>query len=773
MNQTILSIFLFLAYFFKVSAGEPAIGHWRDHLNYSQAFAVAEGGGKVYCAAQLSLFSYDKADGSIQRLSKINGLSDIGFETIAYNKKSEALLIVYSNSNLDILKGNRIINLADIRRSNVLGDKRIYGVTFKEDLAYLATGFGIVVVDMSKEEIKDTYYYRKAGSIKTNKVIVDNTYLYAATDSGIFQAKLNSPNLSDFNSWSKRIDLPDTSASYKSMALLNDSILVIVKASTTFNNDSIFYFKDNNWQYFDKGDNHTVYSIETHKNLLLITNYNGSAVFNLDGQREFFISDYYTDIQVNPKHMIRDEQDIYWIADFGQGLIRVKDNEDFSLIKPKGPASNNINHLAASKNDVWIAAGSRSDSWASTYSVDDISILSDQEWNILPPFALDGNKVFDVLNITVNPQNSKQVFASTWSKGLLEITNQSISNVYSSENSTLENLYLDPNFYKVNISSSAYDKDNNIWVTNWGAYKPLSVKKADGTWKSFEIPGKVVGDFIGQVIISQSNHKWIVYPRGGGILVYDDNNTIDDPSDDRTVTLTAETGKGGLPSNSINSIASDHDGKIWVGTENGVAVFFNPEAVFGEGNFDAQQIKIQQEGNIQLLLEKETVSAITIDGANRKWFGTLDGGVYLMSADGTQQIESFNINNSPLFSNSVRAITITNDGEVFFGTDRGLISYRGTASEGVTSFNKVYAYPNPVRPDYEGVIAIKGLVKDVDVKITDISGNLVYETKALGGQAIWDGKTLRGTKARSGIYLVFCSDQDGEKTIVTKILVAN
>nr|MBA3902041.1 hypothetical protein [Bacteroidota bacterium] len=668
------------------------------------------------------------------RLSKINGLSDIGFETIAYNKKAHALLIVYSNSNLDILKGDRIINLADIRRSNVLGDKRIYGVTFKEEFAYLATGFGIVIVDMNKLEVKDTYYYSSKGSIKTNKVIIDNSYIYAATDSGIYQAQINAPNLSDFNSWSKRNDLPDTLAAYKSMALLND-MLVIVKKSTTFNSDSIFYFKDNAWEYFDKWDNNTIYSIETNKDLLLITNYNGSSVWNLQGERVFFISDYYTEQSVNPKHMIRDEQDTYWIADLGQGLIRVKDNEDFSVIKPQGPISNNINHLATSKNNVWVAAGARSDSWASTFNYEDISFLSDQEWRVIHTYDLTGEKIYDVINLTVNPKNKEQVFASTWSKGLIEITDKSISNIYSSENSTLENLFLFPNDYKVHISGSAFDKNDNLWVTNWASYKPLSVKKKDGTWTSFGIPGKSIGEFIGEVIISQSNHKWIVYPRGGGILVYDDNNTIDDPSDDRTIILTTETGKGGLPSNSINSIAIDLDGKIWVGTENGVAVFFNPDAVFGDGNFDSQQIKIQQDGNVQLLLEKETVSAITIDGANRKWFGTLDGGVFLMSADGTQQIESFNVDNSPLFSNSVRTIAITDDGEIFFGTDRGLISYRGTASQGATTFNKVYAYPNPVRHDYDGVIAIKGLVKDVDVKITDISGNLVFQTTALGGQA--------------------------------------
>ena len=764
---------LFILSFVTAFADEPPIGQWRDHLNYSNAISITEGGGKVYCASKMGLFSYNKSDESLERWSKITGLSDIGFQSIAYNKSSNALLIAYSNSNIDIIKGQDIYNLADLFRSNVMGDKQIYSISFRDEFAYLATGFGIVVVDMKKTEIKGSYFYGPSGNpIKTNKVINDGTYIYAATDNGIYQAEVNSPNLADFNSWNKRSDLPDKNAAYKSMALLND-ILVIVKTGQVDNNDSVFFYRSNAWNYLNKGENNTVNSIETHNDLLLLTYYESAASFELNGSRKFFIGDYFTGISPHPNSMVADDQDIYWIADLRQGLIKAKDAGTFALIHPKGPASNNVHHLASNKNNIWVAPGGKSSSWGSLFNHDAISVLSEQDWKIIQAYHPDGGNLFDMLHISIHPKNNQQAYISSWGKGLVEITDFLITELYSLTNSTLENDFRNPNVDRITVASSAFDKENNLWVTNSAATKPLSVRRSDGSWKSFTIPGLAGNTVLGTIIVAQNNYKWITLPAGEGIVVYDDNNTLDDESDDRAVILTSTEGKGGLPSNMVLSIAEDHDGKIWIGTVEGTAVFYNPGAVFNEENFDAQQVKVEQGGNIQFLLQNQTVSSIAIDGANRKWFGTEDGGAFLMSAEGTQQIEAFNVNNSPLFSNNIISIAITDNGEVFFGTENGIVSYRSTASAGGQNYINVYAYPNPVHHDYEGLIAIRGLVKDADIKITDISGNLVYETTALGGQAVWDGRTLRGDKAHTGVYLVFCSNTDGSKTIVTKILIIN
>jgi hypothetical protein len=311
-------------------------------------------------------------------------------------------------------------------------------------------------------------------------------------------------------------------------------------------------------------------------------------------------------------------------------------------------------------------------------------------------------------------------------------------------------------------------------VTNATAPEPLSVRKAsDGTWQSFNFSSLVINPVVGDIIVDQSNRKWMVLPRGVGILVFDDNGTWA-PGDDKMKKLSATVGNGNLPSNEVECIAEDHDGEIWVGTDKGVAVFFCADQIFSSSGCEAQQIYIEQDGHTQLLLATEVVTAIAVDGANRKWIGTQNSGVYLMSADGTTQIQHFTLENSPLLSNEIRTLAINpKTGEVFFGTSDGIISYRNDATEGLEDYTNVYVFPNPVKPGYEGPIAITGLVENANVKITDISGTLVYQTKALGGQAIWYGKNFKGERSKSGVYMVFCSNEDGSKTYITKILLVN
>jgi len=306
-------------------------------------------------------------------------------------------------------------------------------------------------------------------------------------------------------------------------------------------------------------------------------------------------------------------------------------------------------------------------------------------------------------------------------------------------------------------------------VANSSATSALSMKKPNGEWVSYNLGPQASGIDLAELMIDKQNQKWL-RTRTHNLIVFNDNNTPYDPSDDQTRRLSSAAGNGALPGNFILSMATDRDGQVWLGSDKGVAVIYSPSNIFSNQNFDAQQVLIAQDGFGNNLLESEAINAIAIDGANRKWFGTDRAGVFLMSPDGTKGIAHFTEENSPLLSNSVTSITITESGEVFFGTSKGIISYRSESAPPQPTYDNLIIFPNPVRESYNGTIAIRGLVENTSVKITDVAGNIVYSTLSEGGQATWDGRNFNGNRVQTGVYLVFVTNTDGSKTTVGKIM---
>jgi len=384
-----------------------------------------------------------------------------------------------------------------------------------------------------------------------------------------------------------------------------------------------------------------------------------------------------------------------------------------------------------------------------------------------------GEAVNDVIAVAVDPEDPKHAFVGTWDDGLIEIRDRAPVQIYNAENSALGedvSAFQD----RLYVSGLDYDKDGTLWISNaWSDEKPIVARSKDGSWHAFS-PGALLNNnlLIGDILAARNGYKWIIRPRGNGLLVYDSGTSLEDTGDDQYKLLTNAEGNGGLPTADVASFAEDLDGQIWIGSGQGIAVFYTPEAIFSDGDFDAQQILIEQDGNVQILLETEVVSAIVVDGANRKWVGTQTSGVYLLSPDGREQIRHFTVDNSPLPSNTINSIALDGKtGEVFIGTDRGILSYRGEAIEGADESDCASVFPNPVRETYTGPIAITGLVRNSEVKITDVSGNLVYRTTSEGGQAIWTGNDMGGKRAATGVYLVFASDASGTFKCNTKVLL--
>lgn len=757
----------------QILAQGVGIGEWQDHLPYNNCIAVADAGDKIFCATPFSLFVVNKADNTTERLNKITGLSDIGISAISYSFEFKTLLIAYTNTNIDLVKDGKIINISDIKRKSILGNKTINKVMFIGKYAYLSCGFGIVVLDVVRQEIYDTYYIGPDGSrINVFDLTLNpaDSQFYAATETGIFRAKADA-NLAYYVSWTKDARLPAPNGKYNLITAFAGKVYANTTGKTepNFDKDTTLVYANGIWNYFDP-TNHTPKSaMRVSQGKLLICGYLYVDALDEQGNRIFRIYNYNPG-NVRPNDAQMDASQNVWIADINEGLVKNYNLYSYTKILLDGPSTANVFAMDVQGTDLWAVPGGRNVAFGNEYQLGAFYNFSDGKWSsynqLNTPFL---DSIRDVLSVAVDPRNHKHAYLGTWGNGLIEYLNGELVKIYTPKNSSLQNSLYRPGWTA--IGGMNYDSDNNLWIVNSSAPNILSVLKNNNTWKSFDLGGGANAVEISSLAIDKVGQKWLLQQREHAIMVFNDNNTLDKVSDDKVMRLTQATGNGGLIGNFIQCMAVDQDGAMWIGSDQGVAVFYNPENIFSNNNFDCQKILVKQGAYYQYLLESESVTAIAVNGDNQKWFGTDRAGVFLMSADGQEQIYHFTDENSPLLSNAITSIALNSTGDVFFGTSKGIISFKDKVKPSFSNYDSAYVYPNPVRANYSGPIAITNLVKNSDIKITDMSGTLVFKTKAAGGQAVWNGQNFDGRRANTGVYLVFISNENGSQTLVTKILL--
>ncbi len=756
-----------------IIAQDFGIGMWRDHLPYSNIIKVAKLDNKVYAASPYSMYTYDIENESTERISSVSGLSDFSISTIAVNSSQKTLIVAYENGNIDLIKDGVISNLNAILISNIVGDKKIYNIHSDGKYSYLGCGFGIVVLDLQKFEVKDTYIIgANSSQLTVYDITITNTDILAATEEGVYKADKNTPFLSDYNAWQKITSFPNYNDSYELIHSQNN-LIYIGNRIPTFSDDTVkvlnnsfveehaFYGDD----YFaiEKKDNQT----------MLVRNYKISVYQTDHTESESIYT--YAGGQLNSNHAYWDGIQ-YWIGDRENGLNSCIDNGLHRNYMIQGPFNNSCFHMAAKKNNLYVATGNVDGSaWNNQYNASGVLSYDQYNWKVFNrdyDINIDPDSSFDFIYTGIDPKDENHVVFCSFYNGIYEYQDNVFKSHYSMQNSEL-NQSLSHDAGQVKVSCAEFDSGGNIWAANSFVSNPLVLIKPDGTSKSFNIGSAGSNSVITDMLIEKNtNNIWLTV-KGKGVVVYNYNDTPEDATDDEYKLLTIAEGNGNIPSDNIHCIVEDLDGEIWIGTEKGPAVIYSPSSIFNSSsNIDASQILIEQDGSFQYLLETQSISSIVIDGANRKWFGTTAGGIFLMSPDGTVEIEAHNTSNSPIFSDNILSLAMNEEsGELYIGTDRGIIGYRGSAISPKSDYSDIYCFPNPVKPGYSGPIAISGLKENSDIKIMDASGALVYSTISYGGQAIWNGKDLYGIDVVSGVYFVMTVSEDGTSKSQTKIMI--
>ena len=734
-----------------VQAQSLRVGEWRDHLSYKYAYDVCEAGSSIYVSTDRALFEYNTADNSIERLNTLNRLSDTGVSSI--EGAENTLIVAYENGNIDLIRGNSTVNLPDIKRASLIADKRVNHINIDNNIAYLSCGFGIVVIDIVREEVKDTYFIGELG-VQTNVLSTSMAHnsIYAATNKGLYRADISHPNLANYQAWEKlsvhtqsRVDLLESF----------NGLLFVNLHGEEYNTDTLYHFDGNNWVVFEQESSNV--SLKASAQKLVLSRRFSVSVYNQDLNSTHYLSSGEFNIdKIDFNSAIFTDKDEFWIADKYNGLLH-NDGDFFESIKPAGPFLSDGGQIINFEDEILVAHGAKNENWDPNWHKSELSTLKKDDWTT-------SNTLInaDFIDVVAVNKIGPATYLASFNKGLAKMTGLNLDVIYDETNSSLQKRAIYDDW--IEIGAIQFDSEGNLWCTNSQTYEPLSVKYTNEEWESFSLGGGVAEtQDVAKLLIDKNDQKWVQL-KNNGLVVFDERR-----QGTKTRKLTNSENSGNLASNRVYSFAEDLEGEIWIGTDNGVSVFYDSNAIF-KGENASQVIVTLGEYN-SYLLEGQQINDIEIDGANRKWFATNNSGVVVTSENGTEEIHHFTSENSPLFSNKVIDIEMNDvTGEVFFATEKGIISLRSGSTLGNSDFSEVLVFPNPVKPHYDGPITIKGLITDAVVKITDISGNLIYETVALGGQAVWDGKSFDGQKAHTGVYLVFCSNQDGTISHVTKLL---
>lgn len=736
MKNLFLSVLLLCS--IQLLSNSP--GDWTAHFSYFSPQRMVQADNKIYCATTNAIFSYDLEEYSIATINKLNRLSNVNISALDYLPNANAVAVGYENGAIDILGVTSDYSISDIKNKVLYGSKAINKIIEKDDLLYIASDAGIIVYNYARKEVKESYIISKdAVTLEVKNVFFLNDSIFAHTQQGIYAA-LQSLSIVQPDSWNKVNELNDI----YSMVQIDSVFYVSRKVDSVYKvspmNDTTYVYYEGESPCKLKVIDRNLFQITPHECKV----YRGGKFLlkNIDESFNFRV--------INDALLINDEM---WLSYSGGGLVRETDG---SPIIPMGPNDDYTNEVEVLNGKLYFANGrinSYDFGWVNTF---------DGRW---------GNyQSWDMKDFSTLAVDSKgNYYCGSYVDGLGLFDNKfNFVSLFDTVNSPVTNL----------VFNAKVDRKNVLWVGSSNSEASLAAYDSE-SWQTFPF-STLGGVTVKDIYADLQNQLWlsIYFNSAANIIVYDYGKTISDTSDDSFVSMSLVDQDGDVFGNQVNCFVQDKDGDMWIGTNNGPAVYSNPDRVQSASSHYFSRIKIdsedsEEEDGVNRLLDGRNITAIAVDAANRKWIGTEGSGVYLVSENGQEQIYNFNEDNY-LPSNYIKAIGIFEQtGEVFFATDKGIVTFHGDATAPVDEYTELEIYPNPVRPGYHGNIYIKGLVDNTTVTITDMSGNLVKQMDAFGGQAVWDGTNLFGKRVQTGAYLVFCSDPEGLKTFTDKVFFIN
>ena len=754
---------------------------WIGHFSYLDIQEVVYGEAKFYAASENAIFSYDPLTNELTTITTINGLSGELISSIYYSNQYELLLIGYENGLIEIYNelNQELLKVIDIVAKTTIpsSQKQINHFNEYGEVVYIATDYGISAYNLNDLEFGDTYYIGTNGSqIKVDQTAVYNNEIYAAcrSNEGIKKASLSDPNLINFQFWTTLISGNFTNISPFGTQLytVNTNNRIYEISGTNLN--PLFVYPQ------------AVEELKVSDNSLLVTTpskvYQYSAGFNLT-------SVYTTNLEFETNFTSALSIDsVIYIGTTDYGVLKSKTTSvsEYDEIHPQGPLLNSAFSLEYGYNNLWVTFGAyKADFNPYPLNKRGISRLQNKEWHNISYDSIQRTIETDVyvLNkISIDPLDPNHVFVSSFHSGLLDVKIEESIELIDQSNSGLESI---PSDISVRISGTAFDNDANLWVLNSIIQKPLKrYNPTTNQWTSYDF-SSIISDPMSdengfsELVIGPDGTKWI----GGlkkGLIGFNENGTVLKNINDEDI--------ANLPSTAVKALALDKNNVLWIGTYKGLRVLYNTSSFFTEEVVRTEPIIILEDGLPQELLAQQFITDIIVDGSNNKWISTADAGVFYVSSDGQNTIHHFTKDNSPLPSNGVNDMALDSEnGVVYFGTTRGLVAFTTGGSRTMETLEDIYVYPNPVRPGFnmeEDKIKIKNISENVNIKITDIEGNLVAEAQSNvnlryknynleidGGTAYWNGKNLANNTVASGVYLVLFSDFDTLETKVSKIMI--